>query len=78
MTRTLIRFGQTLLFSGLIIAALQPASAAGTFVQIAFYGTNFSGCLQFDQSQPKAAPRIFNFTGSPLNHEICYQVYLAE
>jgi hypothetical protein len=77
MTRALIRFGQTLLLSGLIIAALQPASAAGTFVQIAFYGSNFSGCLQYDQSQPKASPHFFNFTGSPLNHEICYQVNLG-
>jgi hypothetical protein len=77
MTTALIRFGQTLLLSGLMFAAVQPASAAGTFVQIAFYGSNFSGCLQYDQSQPKASPHFFNFTGSGLNHEICYQVNLG-
>ena len=74
MTKSMFRLGYTLLISGIMVAAAEPSSSAGTKIQVTFSGSGFKGCFQYDQSQPKQAPHVFNFTGSTLNHEICYKI----
>ena len=77
MTKTMVHLGFTLLLSILMIAAAEPASAAGTKVQVSFSGTSASGTrfrlyLEYDQSLQNTSPGLFVFTGSGLTHEICY------
>jgi hypothetical protein len=77
MTKSLIRLGHTLLLSGIIVAATEPMSRAGTNVLVMFSGKSatgvlFSGYFEYDQSKPKASNYSFNFNGSPLTHKICY------
>ena len=74
MTKSMFRLGYTLLISGIMVAATEPSSSAGTKIQVTFSGSGFNGCFQYDQSQPKEAPHVFNFTGSGLSHQICYQI----
>lgn len=74
MTKSMFRLGYTLLISGIMVAATEPSSSAGTKIQVTFSGSGFNGCFQYDQSQPKQAPHVFNFTGSGLSHQICYQI----
>jgi hypothetical protein len=80
MMKTLLRLATTLLVSGVMMAAPNPASAAGQLVQITFSGTStkppgyrFEGCIQYDSTQSANPPRYFDFSGSNLNHEFCYQ-----
>src|SRR5271157_1289823 len=79
MTKSMFRLGYTLLISGIMVAAAEPSSSAGTKIQVTFSGTNasginFSGCFQYDESQAPQSSYVFNFRGSPLSHEICYQI----
>ena len=74
MKKTMIRLATAILTSGMIIAAAAPACSAGTRVQITFSGSNFSGCLQYDQSQGMESPHYFKFEGPTFNHEVCYQL----
>ena len=67
MTKSMFRLGYTLLISGIMVAATEPSSSAGTKIQVTFSGSGFNGCFQYDQSQPKEAPHVFNFTGSGLS-----------
>src|SRR5208337_3062175 len=74
MTKSMFRLGYTLLISGIMVAAAEPSSSAGTKIQVSFSGSGFSGCFQYDQSQAAQSSNVFNFTGSPLSHEICYRI----
>ena len=77
MTKSMFRLGYTLLISGIMVAAAEPSSsAAGTKIQVTFSGSGFIGCFQYDQSQTPTPglPGVFTFTGSTLNHQICYQI----
>jgi hypothetical protein len=73
MTKTIIRLGSTVLLSILMIAATEPASVAGTKVQVSFSGTGFSGYLEYDQSL-LGTNGVFAFEGLDLTHQICYVV----
>ena len=67
MTKSMFRLGYTLLISGIMVAAAEPSSSAGTKIQVTFSGNGFSGCFQYDQSQAPQSPNVFDFKGSPLN-----------
>jgi hypothetical protein len=72
MTRSMIRLLPALLLSGLVIAAVEPTSEAGTLVHVSFSGSGFSGWFQYDQAKPMTHPGIFVFTNSGWDHEIDY------
>ena len=77
MTTSLLRFARFLLLSGIVAAATEPMSMAGTHILVTFSGTNsagtgFSGYFEYDQSQVAASNYSFNFDGSALTHMICY------
>jgi hypothetical protein len=74
MRRSMIRLLPALLLSGLMIAAVEPTSEAGTLVHVSFSGNGFSGWFQYDQSKPMTHLGQFVFTGSGLDHEIDYQI----
>src|SRR5271157_5864032 len=74
MTKSMFRLGYTLLISGIMVAAAEPSSSAGTKIQVTFSGSGFSGCFQYDQSQLPQSSNSFSFAGSPLSHEICYRI----
>ena len=74
MSRSKIRLLPALLLSGLMIAAVEPTSEAGTLVRVSFSGNGFSGWFQYDQSKPMTHPGQFVFTGSGLDHEIDYKI----
>jgi hypothetical protein len=74
MRRSMIRLLPAFLLSGLMIAAVEPASEAGTLVRVSFSGNGFSGWFQYDQSKPMTHPGQFVFTGSGLDHEIDYNI----
>jgi hypothetical protein len=82
MRKTLIRVLTTILVSALVVGATETATAAGPLVRLTFSGTGtqtgvlgtvkFSGCVQYDSSLTKTSASYFDFTGSALNHEVCY------
>ena len=77
MTKTMIRLGSTLLLSVAMITATEPASVAGTKVQVVFSGSGFNGYLEYDQSLLGTNGQ-FPFRGSGLAHQICYVVGSGE
>ena len=78
MTKSMFRLGYTLLISGIMVAAAEPSSSAGTKIQVNFFGDGFSGCFQYDQLLSAQSSNSFSFTGSKLSHEICYQIGSAK
>lgn len=84
MIRSSVHAINALLIASVLLAIPGTSCVAGTKVQVQFAGSGqgqfagigFSGCFQYDQSQPNEVgkPHHFVFTGPTFDHEICYDV----